>query len=299
MKAIMVLLVFILLLVPLQTGSAKGNPPQNAVTLSGDQVAGANDIEAAILQATAEGTRPGTVILDGRNGPFVLSTDDRSLNIFVSNLTLQGINLATIENCDDGLFFDNFPYRDILVEGIVFNCTGDGVETNSSYTKVTLRNNVFRAGSMGISLHGNLSDWLITGNMIEAGGNGIELFGAKKFSIVSNFISGTIGINLNACTQFQVKKNTIFASYQGVLLSNESWKNRMQMNLIMGVSHSGVSLEPGVTGNLVMGNMVFCAPGASCVPVDASPEEMKANTIVLTHLSEPPKKRLGANTPNP
>jgi nitrous oxidase accessory protein NosD len=299
MKALMVLLVFILLLIPTQTGSAGNNSPENVVSLTADKVAGANDIEAAIIEATAEGTRPGTVILDGSHGPFVFTTDDRSLNIFVSNLTLRGVSLATIENCDDGLFFDNFPYRDILVEGIIFSCTGDGVETNSSYTNVILRRNVFRAGSMGVSLHGNLSDWLITGNLIEASGNGIEVFGAKKFSIVSNHISGTIGINLNACTQFQVKKNTLHAAYQGVLLSNESWKNRVQMNIILGVTQSGVSLEPGVTGNLIMGNIVLCAPGADCVPVDASPEEMKANTIVLTHLPEPPKKRLGANTPDP
>jgi hypothetical protein len=71
--------------------------------------------------------------------------DDKSLNIFVSNLTLRGINQAIIDPCDDGLFFDDFPLHDILVEGITFLCTGDGVEATGTFKGVTLRDNFFLA----------------------------------------------------------------------------------------------------------------------------------------------------------
>ena len=91
------------------------------------------DIEAAIIQATAEGTRQGMVTLDGKKGAFVFTGEDRSVNIFVSNLTLRGVNQPVIQNCDDGLFFDNFPLENVQVEGITFLCSGDGVEASGSF----------------------------------------------------------------------------------------------------------------------------------------------------------------------
>jgi hypothetical protein len=279
MKSTISFLVLLLLLVPLQPVSADWGSKQNVITLTADQLDSADDIEAAIISATARGTRPGTVILDGRNGAFFFTSDDRSLNIFVSNLTLRGVNRAMIENCDDGLFFDDFPLKNILVEGITFICTGDGVEASGTFENVTLRNNIFRAGLNGISMDGASSDWLITENVIETDRGGIEITGAKKIVITNNHISGYIGVFLRQCSQFQVRKNVIHASYQGVLLAQESWKNMVQMNIIRGVSHSGIALEPGVTGNLILTNRVLCAPGTSCLTVDATPEVAEMNTI--------------------
>ena len=266
-------------LVPYPPESAEGGAEQNTITLTANQLDSADDIEAAIKDATAEGTRPGTVILDGRNGDFVFTGDDRSLNIFVSNLTLRGVNHAVIENCGDGLFFDNFPLKNILVEGIEFACEGDGVAAGGAFVNVTLYNNIFRAGRNGIGMGGASSDWLIAGNAIESGGSGIEITGAKKVLITNNYISGNTGITLRGCSQFQVQKNVIQASVQGVRLVQESWKNLVQQNTILGVSQSGIALEPGVTGNQILANKVTCAAGAGCLAVDATPEVAEMNTI--------------------
>jgi len=282
MKPAIISLVFVLLLLPLQPVSAGWDSKQAVITLTADQVDGANDIEAAIISATAEGARSGTVILDGRNGAFIFTDIDRSLNIFVSNLTLRGVNRAMIENCDDGLFFDSFPLKNILVEGIAFFCTGDGVdgwEIGSGFERVTLRDNLFRAGSNGINMGGTSNDWLIIGNVIEADHDGIVIIGGKKVIITSNHISGHVGISLQGCTQSQIRKNTLHGSHQGVLLAQESWKNMVQMNTIWGVSHSGIALEPGVANNRILTNRIACAPDTSCLAVDATPEVAENNTI--------------------
>jgi hypothetical protein len=261
-------------LVPVDWGSE-----QNTITLTADQLDSADDIEAAIKRATAEGTRPGTVILDGRKGAFVFTGDDRSLNIFVSNLTLRGLNEAVIKNCGDGLFFDTFPLKNILVERIEFICEGSGVVASGAFENVTLQNNVFRAGNSGIDIGGASSDWLITANVIEAVHPGFVITGAKKIVIANNLISGDTGVTLRGCSQNQVQENIIRASDQGVLLTQESWKNLVQANTIQGVSQSGIALDPGVTGNQILDNKVSCAPGTSCVKVDAAPEVVKMNTI--------------------
>jgi hypothetical protein len=266
-------------LVPLQPESEDQGSEQSPTTLTAEQVSSAVDIEAAIKSATGDGTRLGTVILDGRNGAFVFTGNDRSVNMFVSNLTLRGVNHAVIQNCGDGLYFDNFPLTNILVEGIEFVCEGEGAAARGAFENVTLFNNIFRAGRNGIGMGGSSSDWLISQNVIETGRNGLEITGAKKIRITNNHISGNIGITLRQCSQFQVQKNVIQASNQGVLLAQESWKNLVQMNTILGVSHSGITLEPGVTGNQILANTVSCTPGTGCLSVDATPEVLKMNTI--------------------
>ena len=72
----------------------------------------APDIEAAIIQATADGTRPGLVILDGRVGPFEYDPDelDVDVNIWVSDLTLRGVHRAILNGGAitlDGIFLEN------------------------------------------------------------------------------------------------------------------------------------------------------------------------------------------------
>jgi hypothetical protein len=282
MKSTIRFLLFILLLVPLQPINADWGTKQNVITLTADQVDSADDIEAAIIRATAQGARPGMVILDGRNGAIVFTGEDRSLNIFVSNLTLRGVNQAMVENCDDGLFFDDFPLKNILVEKIAFFCTGDGVdgiETGGPFEYVTLRHNIFRAGLTGINIGGAANHWSITEDVIMADHYGIRMTGAIKVVITNNHIAGDVGISLLQCTQLQVRKNAIHASYQGVQLVQESWENMVQMNTVLGVSHSGIMLETGVTRNRILANRVICAPGVSCLTVDATPEATEKNTI--------------------
>jgi hypothetical protein len=50
-------------------------------------------------------------------------------------------------------------------------------------------------------------------------------------------------------------------------------------NTILGVSASGIALEPGVTGNWVLANRVVCDPRVSCLTVDALPEVAEVNKI--------------------
>jgi hypothetical protein len=268
-------------LVPSQLTTEDGEE-KGTLSLTAEGIDSADDIEAVIKRATKDGTQPGTVILDGKKGPFVLTGADRSINIFVSNLTLLGVNEAVIERCADGLFFDNlpnFPPKNILVEGIEFDCDNSGVVASGAYENVTLQNNIFRAGNSGIDIGGASWDWLIKKNLVEAAHPAIVVTGAQKIMIEDNTITGETGVTLRRCTQNHVQKNLIQASFQGVSLAQESWKNLVQANTIRGVSQAGITLEAGVTANQIVGNEVTCATGASCVKVDASPEVAKLNTI--------------------
>ncbi|OGO25541.1 MAG: hypothetical protein A2136_02110 [Chloroflexi bacterium RBG_16_54_11] len=266
-------------LIPLHPISAAWDAKHNEIKLTADQVDSADDIEAAIISITAENTRPGTIILDGRNGAFVFTGDDRSLNLFASNLTIRGENQAIIENCDDGLFFDDFPLQNILVEGVEFICKGHGVVASGSFGHVILSNNIFRAKINGLGMAGASHDWFITGNVIETVGNGIEIAGAQKIVITNNHLSGSTGISLRECSKFQVIENIIHASHQGIMLVQGSWENLIQRNIILGVSHSGIGLESGVKDNFIVTNRVSCASNTSCLTFDATPDVVEMNTI--------------------
>ncbi len=286
MKLTLSILVLASLFVPFHSVSAGQGEPRNVVALTAAQVTSAVDIEAAIQSATARGTRPGTVILDGQKGAFFFSGDDRSINIFVANLTLRGVNGAVIQNCGDGLFFDELRdvrIQHILVEGIAFYCEGGGVVASGSYPDVTLRDNLFQVGTTGIgvaeSWSGVSSGWLISGNLIQAGGDGIFLKGAQKVVITSNHLAGLTGIALWGTYGVQVKRNAIQAGITGVQLGQEAWDNVVQGNTILGVSASGIMLEPGVAGNRILANRVLCASGGSCLTINASPEVAEVNKI--------------------
>ena len=266
-------------LVSLQSVSTDLGSLPNPITLTANQVNGANDIENAINRATAEGTRPGTVILDGQDGTFIFTDIDQSINMFVSNLNLIGVNRAKIENCAGALYFDNLPLKNILVEGIEFNCTGSGVEAGGDFKNVTIRNNIFRAEAIGISIGGNSSDWLITGNLIETDGDGIDLSRVRNTLIANNHISGRNGVSLLKCNGISVRKNIIQASDNGVLLLEESWVNTVQLNRIEGVSQSGIKLDAGVSGNQILDNIISCASRKHCIPVDVATEIAQKNTI--------------------
>lgn len=268
-------------LIPLRP-SAEWEGDPNSITLTAGQVNSAVDIEAAIKEATAEGTRAGTVILDGRDGPFVFLGDDRTINIFVSNLSLVGVNQAVIEGCDGGLFFDDSPIRDILVEGMAFDCSeGYGVETNSAIQNVILRNNVFRTSNSLLSLGGPVSDWLITLNRIETrGGNGIEISGAEaKIMIANNHVTSYDGIFLRDGSGVTVRENILHVQHDGIVVHQGSTRNLVERNIIMGVFRYGIFLTSGIAGNQVLENTVYCKPNYECLTVYAPDQTAETNTI--------------------
>jgi parallel beta-helix repeat protein len=266
-------------LIPLQPIAADWDTDENTLTITAGQIDSADDIEAAIINVTARNTRPGTVILDGSNGPFVFTGDDRSINMFVSNLVLRGVNQATIENCDDGLFFDNFPLANILVEGIGFNCKGHGIVAGGNFKNVIINNNIFQAKSSGIEMGGASSDWSITDNMIEAEGNGINISGAIKFVIANNNVTGTIGISLANCSNLHVKENYIQASHRGIMLQQGSSENTIEQNMILGIGQSGIALESQSTGNAILSNRVSCAENVQCLTIYVDPKIGDLNTF--------------------
>lgn len=273
-------LLIIAMLFPFQFYSAQMGSKQNRVTLTATEVTSAADIEMAINRATADGTRPGTVILDGREGAFLLTADDRSINIFVSDLKLRGVNGAVIRGCDDGLFFDDFPLVNIVVSDISFFCFGDGVEASGAFQNVTLKNNLFQTAKNGIGVAGGSSKWTITGNLILAGMDAIRLAEVEKATITGNHLLGTIGVGLFQGSKNLVRDNAIQAADQGVLLGQETWQNTVRENTILGVTAAGIALEPGTAANRVLSNSVVCALETNCLTVDASPEVAEMNTIV-------------------
>lgn len=280
MNLLMLFLALTAVIVPHQAVVAAGQPEPATITITADQVTGAMDIEMAINVATANGTRPGTVILDGSKGSFNLSTDDRSINIFVSDLTLRGVNNAMITGCDDGLFFDDFPLKNILVEEITFKCFGDGIDAPVSYTDVTIRNNLFQVKGTGILVGRAASDWMIANNDIQAGDNGIWIHSGQDMTLFNNRMATNMtGILLQAAGKIQARHNTIFAKTQGVFLEEEAWDNVVQGNSILGVSVAGIVLANDSMGNRILVNKVLCATGAECQTVSADSAAYESNKI--------------------
>jgi nitrous oxidase accessory protein NosD len=234
------------------------------------------------------------------------------------------MNQAVIKDCDVGLTFDNLPLKNILVEGIEFICTENGVWSLSENKSVFLRNNVFRTGSTAIHLYARSSDWSITYNLIETFGDGIEVIGAERIIIANNHITGKTGvtmqmssdiqvreniihasyqgihllagawrnlvemntilagktgITMEACTETKVRENIIHAAFEGIKLLRLAWRNLVELNTILGVSQSGIMLEPGASDNQILSNTITCAPNANCLTIEAIPKVAEQNTI--------------------
>jgi len=266
MKIATFVIVLAILLIPFQSAQAK-KPGKSEIRLTASQVDGADDIEKAIMSATARGSREGTVILDGREGPFVFSTADRSINIFVSSLELKGEEQARIENCDDGLFFEGASIHDVKIEKITFVCTGDGLEATGAFHDVTLKKNTFKVQMSGILATGASSGWEIEENVIQAVLDGIRISGARDFEISKNDISGNNGIVVLGSTGFTVKSNKVQAASIGIILGQGASRNSVQSNKISGVRLAGIAMEPGVRDNRILSNKVTCASGVGCIAV--------------------------------
>lgn len=277
MKPTIFFLILTLLLIPTRSAMAKASPEQAIITLTADQVTSAIDIENAMHQVTAEGTRPGMVVLDGRKGAFVFSGIDRAINIFFSNLTLRGVNNAALPNTD-GIYIDHVPADNLVIEGLAMRCSGDCVGMVGIHNQVTIRDNLFQAGGMGIGVaYGK--DWCISGNTIQAQNFAIFLIFTERAVVTQNHLGGSIGIVVEGASLSKIQRNTISSGWQGILLNGEAYKNQVIDNSMLGIQQAGVSLEPGVSENRIYKNRVVCALAASCLTVDASPESIKLNHI--------------------
>ena len=249
------------------------------VTLTSADVTSAGDIEVAIQSATAGGTEPGIVTLDGSAGPFEYTNGDRAINISVSDLTLRSTNFARIVNCGDGLFFDAVPVSNILIEGIVFDCLGNGIAWNGAgpRERVTVQDNVIQGGLSGIVI-GDALDWEITRNIISGTfGIAIDLIGGADASVVNNLLVGFSGVRVDfdpvvitPPTGHRIVENRIEALVTGVRLDDAAAENRVVANRICLHTAPGpaIFLGPDTSNNRVHGNQAALVSGGNLVVVE-------------------------------
>ncbi len=250
-----------------------GNAPMGGtnteVTLNADQVTSASDIESAIETATNNGSRPGVVTLDSSKGDFTYTGDDRSINIYYSNITLRSRNGAEITNCGDGIFFDDFVTDNIVIEGIRFVGENGVIAGYGTHRNVTIKNNVFIANSFAISAQG-ADGWIITGNHAVGNGTVINLFETTEAIITNNALVGStqgFGIYLDHSIGNTVRHNMIVNGLHGITIGLESLANRVTDNKIYLVGESGILFQGNNEYNSVLANKVSCQPNAECVTV--------------------------------
>lgn len=288
MKKLTYLLVIATLVTLGNIPMSKGLPE---VILDASQVTSARDIEMAIDLVTNYGTRPGIVTLDGSKGKFEYTGDDRSINLYYSNITLRSYNWATIGNCDDGVFFDDTIANNIVIEGIELVCLG-GHSIYAPYLGqhhyVTLRNNYFESGMYPAIdiLQGDY--WTITGNQILSLGTGVYLNETGGTLIRDNMIRANIGVVLyNSGYDNKVANNKITAWWQGVLLIGKTLGNKVTANKIDQIQDSGIYFADIVAGNQVTANQITCWPGVECRTVYAEPINYEQNKISGNKLVKP------------
>jgi len=262
------LLLSIAMLVTL--GNAPMRESSTEVILNASQVTSASDIEAAIETATNNGTQPGIVTLDSSKGEFVYTADDRSINIYHSNITLRSKNGAVIANCGDGVFFDDFVTDNIVIEGIRFIGENGVIAAYGTHRNVTIRDNVFIANSYAIGAR-CADGWVITGNHAVGNATVIQLLESTETRIADNSLVGSsqgLGIFLEKSNGNTVSHNMIVNGWQGVLIGWGSSGNRIVNNRIYLIQQSGISFEGDNEYNSVLANKVSCQPNAECQVVN-------------------------------
>jgi nitrous oxidase accessory protein NosD len=286
MKSLSLLVLLMMMVIaPFQFTIPLGVEKSTVITLTANQVTSAIDIETAEHQVTREGTRPGVILLDGRDGPFIYTGIDRSINIFFSNVTLRGVNGATFPDTD-GIYVDDVKSDHLVIENLAMNCSGDCLGMVGTHNHVTIRHNLFKTGAMGVGINRG-KNWLITDNTIMARANGIFLIRTQNAVVTHNHVCAKLGVVLEGARSSTIQDNALSsgcldpgeAMWQGVLLNAEARDNRVVGNSMLAMQQAGISLEPGVVGNTLRGNDVLCAIEAACRTVDAQPAEVQANTI--------------------
>lgn len=251
------------------------------VRLTAADVASAGDIEAAIHQATEWGTHPGTVILDGSQGPFVYKIadgNDYTINIFYSNVALIGKNKAVFTN-SEGIFFDELPADHIRIQNLTMYCTTDCIISWGTHRDVRIQNVTLFAGGLGIQV-AQTQNWSIRNSRITADGSAVQVMDAQSIKITHNRLTAYIPVMLHNTTKCQVAQNDLKGQWQGVLLTSPSSANMVNRNRIKGVESSGIALEPGTFENMIIRNQVSCAPGLDCLTVDADEQTLAVNHVV-------------------
>jgi parallel beta-helix repeat protein len=252
----------------------------NVIILTAGEVAGAEDIEYAINIATGYGSHPGTVILDSNQGDFSFQTPDKSINIFVSDITLMSKNGARITNCEGAINFDALPASNVTIQGITFLCNGDGITASDYLNKnIKIQNNTIVVPGIGISF-AQIEETIIKNNVIESDW-GIHLTSDSSYmNMMNNDISSSsIGIFLQNVDENRVVNNHISSVLQGILIGNGSDNNHVIANRIIKVQYSGIALEGNNLNNQIHGNKITCLIIGNCLLIDATDEVMLANNI--------------------
>jgi parallel beta-helix repeat protein len=271
------LVVFLLALLPALMGAT---PAPHEVVLTAHDVISALDIEEAIKIATSYGTRPGIVTLDARDGPFTYDHPDRSINIFYSDVTLRSLNGATLTNCADGVYFDDFPLHDIAIRGITFHCTSGGIAISMDRydcRRVMIQDNILDVEGGGVTVSRG-RDVVIAKNTV-SGADPIVLFTSTGVRILGNNLGGNVGVRLDDSDANQITENRIAARDAGIVLREGSGDNKVDGNRIFGVESAGIVLATDVSGNKIHGNRVTCASGVECRAVEALPAVWEVNRI--------------------
>lgn len=285
MKKLLVPILLILILVVSASASASAETDTLAknrpgtVTLRAGDVTSAVDIEMAMTEATKQGARKGVVILDGRDGPFVYDSDDRSINVFYPNATYRGINNAVFTNCADGFFFDDLPTDNVRIEGLSMRCENSFVYGGVNKRNIAIKNNTALTPNTSIDATGG-DGWVITGNTFDSAVTSVILNQCRNTVMANNDIRAQIGVVLNGCAQSHVYANTIWAAEQGIALQSETVQTQVKHNTILGVSLAGIYLDATVLKNTISHNTVLCAWGVACQTVFADDETAAANKII-------------------
>ncbi len=280
------LLPLILVLVLAVSASASAAPEdetlsharRGVVTLRAGDVTSAVDVEAAMAMATQDGTRSGVVILDGRDGPFVYDSEDRSINVFHPNVTFRGTNGAMFTNCADGFFFDDLPTDNVRIEGLIMRCENSFIYGGVNKRNIVIKNNTALTPNTSIDATPG-KGWVISGNIFESAVTSVILTQGVNSIISNNHIRAQIGVVLRGCSNTHVYANTIWALEQGVLLQNETVKSQVKNNTVLGVMQAGIYLDTSVQGNTITRNSVLCAWGVACHTVSAEEDAAEVNFI--------------------
>jgi parallel beta-helix repeat protein len=281
MKALSILLTIVALLVSGEVASAANDQATNVVVLTADQVHTAIDIENAFHQATAQGTRPGIVILDGSRGPFIYDPDygkDFDLNFFYSNLTLMGQNNAIMMG-GGGIYMDTTPMENITIKDLTMVCPVDCLGSwGGPHRNVILSGNRLIAANLGIQVV-RTDSWVIQQNTVQAGLIAIQLIETSQIVLQNNRLAGETPIEMDKSTQCTLIGNSLLGKLYGISLTNLSADNQVVANTITGVQIAGINLDEGTQGNYVVANRVKCGQGIACQAVDAQGTAQEYNII--------------------